>query len=74
MIQLNLIYTIIATFSMADNTVLEFIQWLAFETADQHAYEYSCAVGMIYCAFVLLVIGIIALLTKRFAENAKGVN
>lgn len=74
MIQLNLIYTIIATFSMADNTVLEFIQWLAFETADQHAYEYSCAVGMIYCIFVLLVIGIIALLTKRFAENAKGVN
>ncbi len=71
MIQLNLVYTVIATFSMADNTVLEFIQWLAFETAEANAYEYSCAIGLIYCVFVLLVIGIIVLLTKRFVENAK---
>ncbi len=56
---------------MADNTVLEFIQWLAFETAEANAYEYSCAIGLIYCVFVLLVIGIIILLTRRFVENAK---
>lgn len=71
MIQLNLVFTVIATFSMADNTVLEFIQWLAFESADRNAYVYSCAVGWIYCIFVLLVIGLLFMLTRRFVNNVK---
>lgn len=71
MIQLNLVYTVLATFSMADNEVLEFIQWLAFESGDAHGYEYSCAVSWIYCVFVLLVIGLLVLLTRRFVDNVK---
>lgn len=71
MIQLNLVYTVLSTFSMADNTMLEFIQWLAFKSGDAHGYEYSCAVSWIYCAFVLLVIGLLVLLTRRFVENVK---
>ena len=71
MIQLNLVYTVLATFSMADNEVLEFIQWLAFESGDAHGYEYSCAVSWIYCVFVLLVVGLLVLLTRRFVDNVK---
>ena len=71
MIQLNLVYTVLATFSMADNEVLEFIQWLAFESGDVHGYEYSCAVSWIYCVFVLLVVGLLVLLTRRFVDNVK---
>ena len=71
MIQLNLVYTVLSTFSMADNEVLEFIQWLAFESGDAHGYEYSCAVSWIYCVFVLLVIGLLVLLTRRFVDNVK---
>jgi len=71
MIQMNLIFTVLATFSMADNRVLEFIQWLAFQTADPHGYEFSCAVGWIYCMFVLIVVGILFLVTKRFVDNVR---
>ena len=71
MIQLNLIYTVLATFTMADNKVLEFIQWLAFKTADSNGYEYSCAISWIYCVFVLLVVGLLVLLTRRFVDNVK---
>lgn len=71
MIQLNLVYTVLATFSMADNAVLEFIQWLAFNSGDAHGYEYSCAVSWIYCLFVLIVVGLLVLLTRRFVDNVK---
>ncbi|MBR4073657.1 MAG: sugar ABC transporter permease [Clostridia bacterium] len=71
MIQLNLVYTVIATFSMADNKILDFIQWLAFESGDANAYEFSCAVGWIYCLFVLLVIGILFGCTRKFVNNVK---
>ena len=71
MIQLNLVYTVLATFSMADNSMLEYIQWLAFETADAHSFEYSCMVSWIYCVFVLIIIGILVLLTRRFVNNVK---
>ena len=71
MIQLNLVYTVLSSFSVADNAVLEFIQWLAFESGDAHGYEYSCAVSWIYCVFILLAIGLLVLLTRRAVENVK---
>lgn len=71
MIQLNLVYTVLSSFSVADNAVLEFIQWLAFESGDAHGYEYSCAVSWIYCVFILLAIGLLVLLTRHAVENVK---
>lgn len=71
MIQLNLVYTVIATFSIADNKILDFIQNLAFNSADPNAYEFSCAVGWIYCLFILLIIGFLFICTKRAVDNVK---
>ena len=71
MIQLNLVFTVIYTFSMADNDMLEYISWLAFETNDAHNYEYSSAVSWIYCIFILAIVGLLFLLTKKAVDNVK---
>lgn len=71
MIQLNLVFTVIYTFAMADNDMLEFISWLAFETTDKTGYEYSSAVAMIYTTFILIIVAVIFLLTRRSVNNVK---
>lgn len=71
MIQLNLVFTVIYTFSMADNDMLEFIDFLAFNSTERAAYEYSSAVAWIYTVFILLIVGAIFLLTRRSVNNVK---
>ena len=71
MIQLNLVFTVIYTFSMADNDMLEFIDFLAFNSTERAAYEYSSAVAWIYTLFILLIVGVIFLLTRRSVNNVK---
>ena len=69
-IQLNLIYTVIDTFTVADNPIVEMIKDLAFYHGEK-ALEYSSAISWLYCLFLLLVVGLIFLLTKRFVNNLK---
>ncbi len=70
MIQLNLVYTVVDTFTMADNPIVEMIKKLAFESGEK-ALEYSSAISWMYCVFLLLVVGLLFLLTRRFVNNLK---
>lgn len=70
MIQLNLIYTVIDTFTIADNPIIEMIKGLAFNHGSSE-YEFSSAISWMYCTFILLVVGLLFLLTRRFVNNIK---
>lgn len=69
-IQLNLVYTVIDTFTVADNPIVEMIKDLAFNHGEK-ALEYSSAISWLYCIFILVVVGIIFLLTKRVVNNLR---
>ncbi|MBQ8684341.1 MAG: sugar ABC transporter permease [Clostridia bacterium] len=66
-ILLNIIYTIMDTFTSKSNPVIECIN--AYFTAFNAQFEYSAAMGWIYLLFALALIGVITLFMKRFIAN-----
>lgn len=69
-IQLNLVYTVVDTFTASDNPIVDMVLTLAFRHGIP-SLEYASAVSWVYCVFLLAVVGLIFLLTKRYVNNLK---
>ena len=63
---LNLIYTIINSFTDSSNTVLEHIQ---NQTVAQAKFGYAAALGWIYFALILLILGAVGLIFGLYARK-----
>ena len=66
-ILLNIIYTIMDTFTSKSNPVIECIT--KYFTSFNAQFEYSAAMGWLYLMFALALIGAITLFMKRFIAN-----
>lgn len=66
-ILLNIIYTIMDTFTSKSNPVIECIT--KYFTAFNAQFEYSSAMGWIYMIFALSLIAAVSLAMKRFVNN-----
>ncbi len=66
-ILINIIYTIMDTFTNKSNPVIECIT--KYFTAFNAQFEYSAAMGWIYMVFALLLIGIITVAMKKAIAN-----
>ena len=60
---LTIVYTVIESFTAADNEMMEYIQAVSFNKFD---YAYGSAIAMIYCIAILLIVGLITLLMRRW--------
>ena len=66
-ILLNTVFTLVDSFRDSDNAIAKLIISVSFENSN---YEYGAAMGWIYFMMVLLMIGTVMLLSKRFViEN-----
>lgn len=68
MILLNLIYTVVDSFTDASNPIVDYIYQIGFEGPSQ--FEYASAMSWFYFLFVMILIGIIFLVMRRFVRNA----
>ena len=66
-ILLNIIYTIMDTFTDKANPVIDCIT--KYFTAYNAQFEYSSALGWIYMMFAFLLIGVVTLVMRRFIIN-----
>ena len=64
-ILVNTIYTVIDGFTRADNTVMALINDVAYNKMN---YSASSAMAWLYLAMVLLVLGAVALISRRFTQ------
>ncbi len=64
-ILLNIVYTIIASYR--DNSPL--VSWIMYQAFDMGDFEYASAMGWTFFAFVLIVIGIVALCMRPFINR-----
>ncbi|MGI6569547.1 MAG: carbohydrate ABC transporter permease [Caldicoprobacterales bacterium] len=62
-ILLNIIYTIIDSFTDSMNPILDFIHTTAFVNRQM---EYAAAIGWIYFVFIFLVVGLVFLVMRRY--------
>lgn len=68
-LMLNLVYTIIASFTDSSNRVLEYI---SEQTVKYGMHGYASALGWIYFAFILLLIGSIILVIGSYVRKNQG--
>ena len=66
MLLLNLIYTIVDSFTNVTNPMLEYIQSYGFTKAQ---FEYGAAMGWIYFLFVGLVVAAVFALMKNYMHT-----
>lgn len=66
---LNLVYTVIASFTDSSNEILEYI---SEKTVKYGMHGFASAMGWIYFAFILLLIGLIILIIGRYVRNNQG--
>ncbi len=59
---LNIIYTIIDSFTANSNPVMQVITENAF---NNFQYSYACAISIIYCIIILLLIGLVSITVGR---------
>lgn len=64
---LNVIYTVINTFTSSTNLVLSYIQ--SNTLVGNHGF--ASAMGWIYFAFILLLVGLLALIIGRYIQNSQ---
>lgn len=67
MILLNLIYTVVDSFTNVSNPIVSYIYQIGFEGPSQ--FEYASAMSWFYFVFVILLIGVIFLIMRRFVNN-----
>ena len=68
-VMLNLIYTMIATFTASDNAVLTHVSQ---QTINANAHGYAAALGWIYFVFILLLIGLVVLIIGQYVKRSQG--
>ncbi|MBR2338583.1 MAG: sugar ABC transporter permease, partial [Clostridia bacterium] len=66
---LNMIYTIIASFTDGSNRMLEFIYDYMLKYGN---HGYAAALGWVYFVMVLLIIGVVALVLGRYVKANQG--
>lgn len=66
MLLLNIVYTIVESFTNVTNPMLEYIQSYGFTKAQ---FEYGAAMGWIYFAFVGIVVAIVFALMKNYMHT-----
>jgi len=65
-ILLNIVYTIIDSFTDITNPIVQYMNELGFTG---HQFPYAAAIGWIYFAFIMLVIFLVFMFMKRFIRN-----
>ena len=65
---LNIIFSLVNMFTASDNRLLEYIDDLAFR---QMKWESASAIGWVYFLFILLLLGLVFLFTRRLSVNDK---
>ncbi len=68
MMLLNLVYTIVDSFTSLDNELLQYIRTAGFTNAE---FQYSSALGWIYFAFIGVLVGIIFAVMKRYMHTSE---
>ena len=68
MMLLNLVYTIVDSFTSLDNELLQYIRTAGFTNAE---FQYSSALGWIYFAFIGVLVGIIFAIMKRYMHTSE---
>ena len=68
MMLLNLVYTIVDSFTSLDNELLQYIKKAGFTNAE---FQYSSALGWIYFAFIGLLVGIIFAIMKKYMHTSE---
>ena len=66
-ILLNLIYTVVDSFTDASNPVVAYIYQIGFEGPSQ--FEFASAMSWFYFLFVILLVGLIFLIMRHFVNN-----
>jgi ABC-type sugar transport system permease subunit len=61
-ILLNIVYTLVASFTDITNPLLEYIYQQAFESA---RFEYAAAMSWIYCLFIILLLALVFRFSKK---------
>ena len=59
---INIIYTIIDSFTFADNPMMKYINTVSFSKFE---YSYGSAMSLTYCLIIAVIIGMIALVVGR---------
>lgn len=68
MLLLNIIYTIVNSFTNISNPLLEYIRTYGFANAE---FSYSAALGWIYFAFIGLLVGIIFAVMQKYMHTSE---
>lgn len=67
MILLNFIYTVVDSFTDVSNPIVAYIYQIGFEGPSQ--FEFASAMSWFYFLFIILLIGLIFLVMRRFVNN-----
>lgn len=65
---LNIIYTLVDSFTNIKNPILSYIQEYAFKKVD---FEYAAAMGWIYFSFIIIVVGVVFLVMKNYIHTSE---
>ncbi|MCQ2537912.1 MAG: sugar ABC transporter permease [Lachnospiraceae bacterium] len=68
MMLLNLVYTVVDSFTSSENTLLQYIRTYGFANAE---FSYAAALAWIYFAFILLLVGIIFGVMKGYMHTSE---
>ncbi len=67
-ILLNIIYTLVDSFSDSSNEIIRYIRDIGFKGSVQ--FEYASAIGWIYMAFIIVLVAFIFLIMRPFNRRA----
>ncbi len=66
MLLLNIVYTVVNSFTSISNPLLSYIQTYGFDRAE---FSYGAAMGWIYFAFIGVLVGLIFAVMKGFMHT-----
>lgn len=65
---LNIIYTLVDSFTNIENSILSYIQDYAFKKIE---FEYAAAMGWIYFTFIIIVVGLVFLVMRNYIHTSE---
>ncbi|MBP5249651.1 MAG: sugar ABC transporter permease [Lachnospiraceae bacterium] len=68
MMLLNLVYTLVDSFTSSENTLLQYIRLYGFTNAE---FSYAAALGWIYFAFIGVLVAIIFAVMKKYMHTSE---
>ena len=69
-ILLNLVYTVIDSFSDSQNQLLKYVNDVSF--SDRYEFEYAAAMAWLFFLWIIVLIAVIFLVMRPFTNKLKG--